>query len=258
MRICVAGLWHLGVVTAACAAAAGHRVVAFDDDEAVVASLRDAVLPVDEPGLAELIRRGLDSGSLELTHRREHALDGADVVWVAYDTPVDADDRADVEFVVERAKALVDAADRGAVILISSQLPVGSTRLLEQSSRPGQSFAYSPENLRLGDAIASFMQPDRIVVGIRPGGDRTLITALLGSFSERIEWMGIESAELVKHGVNAFLALSITFANELASIAERVGADAAEVERGLRTEKRIGTPCLSQARCRLRGRNTRA
>ena len=237
MKICVAGLWHLGVVTAACVAAAGHRVVAFDDDESVVSGLRRGVLPVDEPGLAELVRRGLEAGSLEFTSRREDALNEADVVWITYDTPVDVDDRADVDFVVERARTLVDAADPGAAILISSQLPVGTTRLLEQSDR---TFAYSPENLRLGDAIAAFTQPDRIVVGIREDGDRGRIDALLGSFSERIEWMGVESAELVKHGVNAFLALSITFANELAGIAERVGADAAEVERGLKTESRIG------------------
>ncbi len=224
-------------MTAACVAAAGHRVVAFDDDESVVSGLRRGVLPVDEPGLAELVRRGLEAGSLEFTSRREDALNEADVVWITYDTPVDVDDRADVDFVVERARTLVDAADPGAAILISSQLPVGTTRLLEQSDR---TFAYSPENLRLGDAIAAFTQPDRIVVGIREDGDRGRIAALLGSFSERIEWMGVESAELVKHGVNAFLALSITFANELAGIAERVGADAAEVERGLKTESRIG------------------
>jgi UDPglucose 6-dehydrogenase len=240
LRICVAGLWHLGVVTAACVAAAGHRVVAFDDDEAVVASLRNGVLPVDEPGLAELVRRGLEDGSLELCARREKALAGADVVWIAYDTPVDADDRADVDLVVERAQALVESADPDAVILISSQVPVGTTGRLERSSPRALTFAYSPENLRLGDAIAAFEQPDRIVVGIRPSGDRSRVEELLGSFSDRIEWMDVESAELVKHGLNAFLALSIAFANELASIAERVGADAAEVERGLKSESRIG------------------
>jgi UDPglucose 6-dehydrogenase len=195
---------------------------------------------VDEPGLAELLRRGLEDGSLELTARRERALEGADVVWIAYDTPVDADDRADVDLVVERAQALVEAADPDAVILISSQLPVGTTGLLERSGATERTFAYSPENLRLGDAIAAFERPDRIVVGIRPDGDRDRVAELLGSFSDRIEWMGVESAELVKHGVNAFLAMSIAFANELATIAERVGADAAEVERGLKTESRIG------------------
>ena len=126
------------------------------------------------------------------------------------------------------------------MILVSSQLPVGTTRLLEQSSPPGRTFACSPENLRLGAAIDAFEEPDRIVVGIRPDRDRSQIEELFGSLAERIEWMDVESAELVKHGLNAFLAVSVAFANELATIAERVGADAAEVERGLKTERRIG------------------
>lgn len=239
MRICVAGLWHLGVVTAACAAAAGHRVVAFDEEQSAVAGLANGVLPVDEPGLADLVREQLAAGALRFTHRREEALRDAEVLWIAYDTPVDASDRADVEYVLTRARALVDAADPTAAVIVSSQLPVGTTRALEESS-PGRTFAYSPENLRLGDALAAFTQPDRIVVGIRPDADRARIDKLLRSFTDRIEWMEVESAELVKHGVNAFLALSVAFANELAGIAERVGADATDVERGLKTEQRIG------------------
>lgn len=240
MKICVAGLWHLGVVTAACVAAAGHRVVAFDEDASVVAGLTSGILPVDEPGLAQLVRQQLAAGSLSFTHQREQALRDAEVIWITYDTPVDANDRADVDYVMARVRAVVAAADPSAVIIISSQLPVGSTRLLEHPTRPRRTLAYSPENLRLGDAVAAFTQPDRIVVGIRPEGDRDRIEELLGAFSSRIEWMGVESAELVKHGVNAFLALSVAFANELAGIAERVGADAVEVERGLKSEGRIG------------------
>ena len=240
MRVCVAGLWHLGVVTAACVAAAGHRVVAFDEDEAVVAGLAEGVLPVDEPGLADRVRDALATGSLSFTSDRREGVRDADVVWIAYDTPVDADDRADVDLVVRRAGALVEASEPEAVILVSSQLPVGTTRLLEQSSGSGRTFACSPENLRLGAALAAFEDPDRIVVGIRPDGDRARIEDLFGPLAGRIEWMGVESAELVKHGVNAFLALSVAFANELATIAEHVGADAAEVERGLKTESRIG------------------
>ena len=239
MKICVAGLWHLGVVTAACVAAAGHRVVAFDDDESVVTGLAQATLQVEEPGLAELVRQQVAAGSLAFTDQLDQAVDGAEVAWITYDTPVDDDDRADVEYVLKRARAVIAAADPSTVVLISSQLPVGSTRALEDPGRPGR-LVYSPENLRLGDAVAAFTQADRIVVGIRPEGDRDRIEELLGDFSNRIEWMGVESAELVKHGLNAFLALSIAFANELAGIAERVGADAAEVERGLKTESRIG------------------
>jgi UDPglucose 6-dehydrogenase len=141
---------------------------------------------------------------------------------------------------VTRASALVAAADPDAAILVSSQVPVGTTRALEGVRTPVPTVGYSPENLRLGDAIAAFTHPERIVVGMRAGADRGRLGQLLGSFSNRIEWMDVESAELVKHGVNAFLALSITFANELAGIAEAVGADAAEVERGLKSEPRIG------------------
>lgn len=241
MRICVAGLWHLGVVTAACVAAAGHRVVAFDEDAAVVAGLTEGRLPVDEPGVADVVRRQLIAGALRFTDQIEQAVLDAEIVWITYDTPVDADDHADVAYVLTRARALVAAAGPGAVVLVSSQLPVGSTRLLESSARPGRILAYSPENLRLGDAVAAFTQPDRIVVGIRPESDRSRLEELLSAFSRRIEWMDVESAELVKHGVNAFLGMSIAFANELAGIAERVGADATEVERGLKTEGRIGS-----------------
>jgi UDPglucose 6-dehydrogenase len=240
VKTCVAGLWHLGVVTATCVASAGHQVVAFDEDEAIVADLSRGVLPVDEPGLAELMQRELSTGRLRFTTQLAQALRDADVLWITYDTPVDANDRADVEFVVAKALALIDAADPSAVILISSQVPVGTTRRLEESSRLRRTLAYSPENLRLGDAVAAFTQPERIVVGIRPEADQCRIEELLGAFSNRIEWMQVESAELVKHGVNTFLAMSIAFANELAGIAERVGADASEVERGLKTESRIG------------------
>jgi UDPglucose 6-dehydrogenase len=164
----------------------------------------------------------------------------ADVLWITYDTPIDANDRADVDFVIAKALALIDAANPSTVVIISSQVPVGTTRRLEESSRSRRTLAYSPENLRLGHAVAAFTQPERIVVGIRPAAERRRIEELLGAFSNRIDWMGVESAELVKHGVNGFLAMSIAFANELAGIAERVGADASEVERGLKSESRIG------------------
>lgn len=102
------------------------------------------------------------------------------------------------------------------------------------------SFAYSPENLRLGSAITSFTRPDRVIVGVRSEEDRTRIAALLEAFAPRIEWMSIESAEITKHALNAFLATSVSFINEVAVLCERVGADAKDVERGLKTDSRIG------------------
>ncbi len=244
MKVCVQGLWHLGVVTAACLAEKGHRVVALDHDAATVEGLRAARLPVNEPGLEDLVSRNAAAGRLELTTDPAAAA-GADVVWVAYDTPVDADDRADVEHVLRQVERLFPHLASGAVVLVSSQLPVGTVARLEAAfarARPGTRvhFACSPENLRLGKAIQVFTEPDRVVVGVRSAEARDRVAALLAPVTDRIEWMSVESAEMTKHALNAFLAVSVTFANEIAAVCERVGADAKEVERGLKTEARIG------------------
>lgn len=234
MNICVQGLWHLGSVTAACLAAAGHRIIGLDFDAPTIAMLRDGKAPVAEPGLDELLR----SHAIEFTTDAARAA-GADVLWIAYDTPVDADDNADVEFVIAQAARTLRYVRDGSIVIVSSQLPVGSTARLEAMA-PTLRFACSPENLRLGKAIEVFTKPDRVVVGVRDAQTRARVTDVFAPFTTRIEWMTIESAEMTKHAINAFLALSVTFANELASVCERVGADAKEVERGLKTESRIG------------------
>jgi len=131
------------------------------------------------------------------------------------------------------------------IILVSSQMPVGSISLLEEFAKenlPHKSlqFACAPENLRLGKACDVFLKPDRIIVGVRTDKTRLALEKLLMPITDRIEWMSIESAEMTKHAINAFLATSVTFANEIAAICELVGADAKEVERGLKTEMRIG------------------
>jgi UDPglucose 6-dehydrogenase len=244
MNIAVAGLWHLGAVTAACLAAAGYRVIGFDEDEETIAGLQEGRPPVFEPGLQDLISSGREAGRLSFSSDPK-AIGGAQIVWIAYDTPVDEDDRADVASVMERIAALLPHIAEGVLVLLSAQLPVGSTRRLEEiykNLRPGgtATFAYSPENLRLGKAIEAFSRPDRVVVGARAATDKARIATLLKPFTERIEWVSVESAEMTKHALNAFLATSVAFVNELAALCERAGADAGEVERGLRTDARIG------------------
>jgi UDPglucose 6-dehydrogenase len=244
MNIAVAGLWHLGTVTAACLASAGYRVRAYDQDAAAVRGLRDGRLPVAEPGLAELTARGVAAGLLAFSDEAASVAD-ADIVWVTYDTPVDDQDRADVPFVLDSAAALFPHLKDGALVLISSQLPVGSTARLEaqyRAAHPGRqvAFACSPENLRLGKAIEVFTKPDRVVVGTRTEADRRRVAELLAPFTDRVEWMSVESAEMTKHALNAFLATSVVFINEVAALCEQVGADAGEVERGLKTDVRIG------------------
>jgi UDPglucose 6-dehydrogenase len=222
----------------------GHRVVGIDFDEARVVNLSKGIAPIFEPGLEELIERGLSSGNLRFSATVNDAKD-IDVLWVAYDTPVDDDDSADTDFVMAQIERALLGMSRDVIALVSSQLPVGSVRRLEQVAAlngggPQLRVAYSPENLRLGRAVDDFLRPMRIVVGIRSSRDRELLHDLLSSITESIEWMSVESAEMAKHAVNAFLATSVAFANEIASICESVGADAKEVERGLRTESRIG------------------
>lgn len=245
MNVTVLGLWHLGTVTAACLASAGHNVVGLDFEQDKVHQLRKGQPPIFEPGLEDMLRHGLLEGRLRFTTDIADAVHGAEVVWAAHDTPVDDDDLADVEFVMERVCRLFPFLVSGTLVLISSQLPVGSTRRLEQAYaavNPDRtvSFAYSPENLRLGKAIKVFTQPDRVVVGVRTDVDGERVRQLMQPFTERIEWMSVESAEMSKHASNAFLATSISFINEVATLCEQVGADAGEVERALKSDVRIG------------------
>lgn len=245
MKVCVQGLWHLGSVTAACLASVGHEVVGLDADQKTIDGLNQGKAPLFEPGLDDLLQAGIAKGRLRFTTNMDDAAADAEVLWVAFDTPVDDDDRADVEFVLNQIKGVLPVLADGAVVLVSSQMPVGSIRKLEAFVRENLaskqlSFACSPENLRLGKALDVFLKPDRIVVGVRTDDARRKLEQLLLPVTDRIEWMSVESAEMTKHAINAFLATSVTFANEIASICELVGADAKEVERGLKTEMRIG------------------
>ena len=245
MKVCVHGLWHLGSVTAACLASVGNDVVGLDADQKTIDGLSLGEAPLFEPGLDTLVLAGVASGALRFTTSIADAAAGAEVLWVTFDTPVDDDDRADIEFVSNQVKSVLPALADGTVVLISSQLPVGSIRKLENFVRENlpnkrMSFACSPENLRLGKALDVFLKPDRIVVGVRSEDDRKKLEKLLLPITGSLEWMSVESAEMTKHAINAFLATSVTFANEIASICEMVGADAKEVERGLKSETRIG------------------
>ena len=245
MKICVFGMWHLGTVTAACLASVGHHVVGLDADEKVIEGLQIGQAPLFEPGLENAVKDGLNSGHLRFTSDVEDALEHAELVWIAFDTPVDENDKADVDFVKGQVRGLFPYLAENTLVLISSQLPVKSTAELEEAYRhfdpkKNVSFAYSPENLRLGKALAVFTNPDRVIIGTRTEADQQKIRNLFAPITEHLEFMSVESAEMTKHALNAFLATSVVFINEIAAICEQVGADAKEIERGLKTEARIG------------------
>jgi UDPglucose 6-dehydrogenase len=241
VKIAVFGLWHLGCVTAACVAEAGHDVIGLDLDAGVVAGLRAGRAPLHEPGLDELIDTGQRAGRLRFTTDPAEALRDAELLWVAFDTPVDEQDQADTGFVRERLASTRPHLRPGMLVLVSSQVPVGFTRELERDwAGAGVSCACTPENLRLGRALEAFRSAERTVVGVRDAADRPRLEALLGPFCRHLEWTTVESAEMSKHALNAFLGLSAAFANEVARLCERLGADARQVERALKSEPRIG------------------
>jgi UDPglucose 6-dehydrogenase len=249
MKIGVVGLWHLGSVTAMCLAEAGFKVIGYDNDETVITNFNNRIPPIYEPGLEDLLKKNIGT---QISFTNDPALlSSCDLVWVTYDTPVDDNDVADTEF-VERSLALTfPYLKDNAVVLVSSQMPVGSTKKLQAAfnklSTKNVFFCYSPENLRLGKAIDVFRNPDRIIAGINSDDPKAVLTHVFEKFSEKIIWISVESAEMTKHAINAFLATSVVFINELAVLCEQVGADAGEVERGLKSEARIGPKAYLRA-----------
>ena len=238
MNITVLGLWHLGSVTAACGAR-HFQVTGLDFDEAVVAGLNQGRAPILEPGLNELLTAGLAAKRLRFTTDAKEACAKADVLWLTYDTPVNDHDESDVAFVLERLRRTLPHVTAGALVLVSSQLPVGTVRALE-TEFPQFHFACSPENLRLGKALDAFEKAERVVVGVRTDAKRALLEQLFKPITPQVLFMGTESAEMVKHALNSFLAVSITFINEIARLCEHAGADAKEVSAGLKSDIRIG------------------
>jgi UDPglucose 6-dehydrogenase len=252
MTVCVYGLWHLGTVTAACLASRGIVTAGLAETPEAAAELNAGKAPLFEPGLDALLAQGLQGGTLNFTNDVAAAVSSADLLWVNFDTPVDDADVADVGYVLDRVRGTFPHLKDGAVVLISSQVPVGSTALLERDFAPvakGRkvSFAYSPENLRLGDAIRVFTQSERIVIGVRGDDARKVIEPVLKPFCDTLLWTRVESAEMVKHALNSYLATCVTFTNEIATICESVSADMSEVEAALRLDPRIGKKAYVRA-----------
>jgi UDPglucose 6-dehydrogenase len=238
MNITILGLWHLGCVTAACCAER-FPVQGLDFETDLIDRLKQGQPPISEPGLEELVQSGLRKGSLSFSTDLAKVCANTDLLWVCFDTPVDEQDRADVEFVLSRLRRCLADLPAGAIVLISSQMPVGTCKKLS-TEFPQFSFACSPENLQLGRALDAFRKPDRIIVGVREEAVRSKLQGLLGHFCSNLLIVSPESAEMTKHALNSFLALSVSFINEIARVCELVGADARQVEAGLKSDVRIG------------------
>ena len=244
MKVCVQGLWHLGVVTSAALTSLDIEVIALDYDETTVQNLEGDILPVQEPGVVELLSKAKLRELIKYTFNPDD-IRNCEIFWLTYDTPVDETDQADINFVFTQFSKSLPFINHDALIIISSQLPVGSTRKLidlAKYSRPNNNFKFyvQPENLRLGKALESFMNSEGIVIGTESGARDEILADFLARLDVPIIWMGLESAEMTKHAINSFLASSITFMGEISEICEMVGANSREVEIGLRSDPRVG------------------
>jgi UDPglucose 6-dehydrogenase len=236
VTVCVFGMWHLGCVTAFSLANKGIKVECLDLDLDLFENFQKDILPIYEPGLEDLYKNNKNNISFNCN---PSCVSNCDYLWVTFDTPVNDNDEADVNFVKDQIEKVIPHLRPGCKIIISSQLPLGTTKQLEQLYP--HTFAYIPENLRLGQAIEIFNNPDRIVLGIREDVHFNEYKNLLEKITSNILVMKTEAAEMVKHTINSFLATCIVFANEIARVCDEHGVNVLEVESGFLSEARVAS-----------------
>ena len=252
MRVSIFGTGYVGLVTGTCLAEVGHEVVCVDVDAAKVEGLARGVVPIYEPGLAPMVKSNHAAGRLRFTTDAAPAIAHGDVVFIAVGTPPDEDGSADLQYVLAVARSIGRHLERPAVIVDKSTVPVGTAdkvraAVAAELAARGADIAFevvsNPEFLKEGDAVADCMRPDRIVIGASSPAAIEKMKRLYAPFNrnhERIVVMDVRAAELTKYAANAMLATKISFMNEIANIAERVGADIEQVRRGIGSDPRIG------------------
>jgi UDPglucose 6-dehydrogenase len=256
MRLVVFGAGYVGLVTAACFAEMGNHVACVDVDADRVARLNRGEVPIHEPGLAPLLERGLAQQRIRFTLDAAEAMTGAEVAFIAVGTPPSEDGSADLSHVLAVARTIGSLLAERCVVVDKSTVPVGTAdqvratiagELAKRGAAHEFSVVSNPEFLKEGAAIGDFMRPDRIVIGSRDDWATEVMRALYAPFSrnhEKLIVMGVRSAELTKYAANTMLAVRISFMNELAALAERLGADIEDVRRGIGSDPRIGPSFL--------------
>src|SRR5574341_858785 len=245
-NIAVIGVGYVGLVTGACFSDLGNRVVAMDVIEEKIARLKKGVMPIYEPGLAEIVKRNVEAGRLSFTTRFEEALAEAEFVFICVGTPQGVDGEADLQYVRQAAEAIARAMDHEMVIVNKSTVPVGTGDWVADIVRKNQlqpvpfSVVSCPEFLREGSALNDFMNPDRTVLGSLDRDAANDVAHLHLPLRAPIVVTDLRTAEMIKYASNAFLATKISFINEIANICEALGADVKEVAAGMGYDPRIG------------------
>ena len=249
-NICIIGSGHVGLVTGACLAELGNKVICMDDDKSKIDSLQKGEIPFYEPELDQVVNRNVDKGRLFFTTSAEEGVQKAEVIFICVGTPQGPDGSADLSYVEAAAKRIAETMDGYKAIVDKSTVPVktGSwvKRTVELNNRRKQDFDVisNPEFLREGKAVYDCMHPDRIVIGVENERAANLMKELYEPLKASVIVTNIETAELIKHASNAFLALKISYINAIANICEAVGADVTKVAEAMGLDKRIGRAFL--------------
>jgi len=256
MKLTVIGTGYVGLVTGACLADVGNQVLCLDIDRTKIARLHAGEVPIHEPGLDEIVARNRKAGRLDFSHEYDRAVAHADLFFIAVGTPTDEDGSADVRHVEGAARELGRRLTRRALIVVKSTVPVGTHAVVEHALREelaarGQNVEFAvasnPEFLKEGAAVPDFMHPDRIVIGTDDSAAIETLTALYAPFNrnrDRLIVLDARSSELAKYAANAMLATRISFMNELARLAEKLGADIERVRHAIGADPRIGPSFL--------------
>jgi UDPglucose 6-dehydrogenase len=249
-QICVIGVGYVGIVTAACFADLGNRVVALDINEEKIEGLKRGEMPIYEPGLKELVERNVHADRLSFTTSYAEALKGCEFVFIAVGTPSGVDGEADLRYVAAAARAIAENMSGPLIVINKSTVPVGTGDWVADIIRTYQphpipfSVVSCPEFLREGSAISDFMQPYRTVLGSLDREAAEKVAQLHLPLRAPIVITDLRTAEMIKYASNAFLATKISFINEIANICEALGADVKEVAAGMGYDKRIGPAFL--------------
>lgn len=252
MRVAIFGTGYVGLVTGTCLAEVGHDIICVDIDAAKVEGLNNGIIPIYEPGLEPMVKANHAAGRLRFTTDAAEAIAHGEVVFIAVGTPPDEDGSADLQYVLAVARTIGQHIARPTVVVDKSTVPVGTADRVRDAiqaelQKRGVEIPFdvvsNPEFLKEGDAVKDCMRPDRIVIGANNPVAVEKLKRLYAPFNrnhERIVVMDVRSAELTKYAANAMLATKISFMNEIANIAERVGADVEHVRQGIGSDPRIG------------------
>ena len=252
MKIAMMGSGYVGLVTGACLAEVGNTVVCMDRDSDKVNALNAGAIPIFEPGLERIVAANRAAGRLSFTTRVQDAIEVSDIIFIAVGTPADENGAADLQHVLAAASSIGEVMSEPKIIVTKSTVPVGTASRVKQAIADQLTLrsldiqfyvASNPEFLKEGSAIEDFLKPDRIVIGVEDEAVKETMKALYSPFNrnrDRLIVMDVISAELTKYAANSMLATKISFMNEMANIAERVGADIENVRRGIGSDPRIG------------------